>query len=56
LRFRIPDKTLNFGGLMEQKVVECDGALFSALKDSKTVFDLVELSGKVRKDVWILSY
>ena len=41
---------------MEQKVVECDGALFSALKDSKAVFDLVELSGKVRKDVWILSF
>jgi len=41
---------------MEQKVVECDGPLFSALKDSKAVFDLVELSGKVRKDVWILSF
>ena len=41
---------------MERKVVDCDGALFSALRESRTVFDLKELSGKVRKDVWVLSY
>jgi sRNA-binding regulator protein Hfq len=39
-----------------KKQVACDEPLFSSLKESKTVFDLVELSGKVRKDVWILSY
>ena len=33
-----------------------DQVLYSRLRESKTVFELVDLSGKVRKNVWLLSY
>ena len=36
--------------------LDFDGILFSALRDNRVVFDLVELSGKVRKDVWVVSF
>ena len=40
----------------EQKVSVSDQVLYSKLQESRAFFDVVELSGKVRKNVWLLSY
>ena len=48
--FSVPEEDAVFG----KSVV--DGVLYSLLQQSRVTFDLVELSGRVREGVWLLSY